>query len=333
MVLIILVKLLWAPIVDLLYIRRFGRRKCWLVPTTLLIGLSMLALSPFIDDLIGDEEHVKEPQIITITLVFFTICFLVTIQDVARDGWALTMLKKCNIGHVATCNSVGILVGYFIGFPLFTALEAKKIVSFSQFLFFWGIAFIVAIIVIALLKTESTSEEDSDVIQQYGLLESYTKLILIVKKKPVLMLAALLLTVNLMFAASNAITTLKLVDYGIPREKLALVYVFIFPIEIVISFLMTKYTTGPQPLNIFIKFVPLSLLLTITMLTFVWITPYMLKDNLNNIPVHYYVVYILIQGSYQVLQQARSVSQMAFFARISDRKFGGIYLTLLNTIR
>lgn len=318
---------------DLLYIRKFGRRKCWLVPTTLLIGLSMLALSPFIEDLIGDEENVKEPQISTITLVFFVICFLVTIQDVARDGWALTMLKKCNIGHVATCNSVGILVGYFIGFPLFTALEAKKIVSFSQFLCFWGIVFIVAIIVIALLKTESTGEEDSDVVQQYGLLESYRKLILIVKKKPVLMLAALLLTVNLMFAASNAITALKLVDYGVPREKLALLFVFIFPIEIVISFLMTKYTAGPQPLNIFIKLVPLSLFLSILMMAFVWFTPDLLKDKLNDIPVYYYVVYLLIQGTYQVLQQARSVSQMAFFTRISDRKFGGIYLTLLNTIR
>ena len=292
----------------------------------------MLTLSLFIDELIGDEENVKAPQIITITLVFFTICFLVTIQDVSRDGWALTILKKCNIGHVATCNSVGILVGYFIGFPLFTTLEAMKIVSFSQFLCFWGIVFIVAIIVIALLKTET--EEDSDVvIQPYGLLESYTKLIIIVKKKPVLMLTVLLLTVNLMFAATNAITTLKLVDYGVPREKLALLFVFIFPIEIVIPFIMTKYTTGPTPLTFFIKLVPLSLFLTILMFGFVLFTPYLLKNKLNNIPVYYYVFYIMIQGSYQVLQQARSVSQMAFFARISDRKFGGIYLSLLNTIR
>ena len=38
-------KLLWAPIVDSIYLKSFGRRKTWLVPTQYLIGLFMLALS------------------------------------------------------------------------------------------------------------------------------------------------------------------------------------------------------------------------------------------------------------------------------------------------
>lgn len=38
-------KLLWAPIVDSLYIRALGRRKTWLVPTQYLIGVFMLLLS------------------------------------------------------------------------------------------------------------------------------------------------------------------------------------------------------------------------------------------------------------------------------------------------
>ena len=28
-------------------------------------------------------------------------------QDVAVDGWALTMLKPKNVGYASTCNSVG----------------------------------------------------------------------------------------------------------------------------------------------------------------------------------------------------------------------------------
>ena len=35
-------KLLWAPLVDAAYVRRWGRRKTWLVPTQLLIGATML---------------------------------------------------------------------------------------------------------------------------------------------------------------------------------------------------------------------------------------------------------------------------------------------------
>lgn len=36
-------------------------------------------------------------------------------QDIAVDGWALTMLEKRNVGYASTCNSVGQTAGYFIG--------------------------------------------------------------------------------------------------------------------------------------------------------------------------------------------------------------------------
>ena len=39
------VKLLWAPIVDSLFIKRFGRRKTWLVPVQYFIGVTMLLLA------------------------------------------------------------------------------------------------------------------------------------------------------------------------------------------------------------------------------------------------------------------------------------------------
>ena len=38
-------KLLWAPIVDTVYLSSFGRRKTWLVPVQYLIGIFMLVLS------------------------------------------------------------------------------------------------------------------------------------------------------------------------------------------------------------------------------------------------------------------------------------------------
>lgn len=38
-------KLLWAPLVDALFFRRFGRRKSWIVPTQYLIALFMITLS------------------------------------------------------------------------------------------------------------------------------------------------------------------------------------------------------------------------------------------------------------------------------------------------
>ena len=53
-------KLLWAPIIDSLFIKKFGRRKTWLVPIQYLIGFGMMILSYYINGLL-DTEH-KQPR-------------------------------------------------------------------------------------------------------------------------------------------------------------------------------------------------------------------------------------------------------------------------------
>lgn len=89
------IKLLWAPLVDSLYFQRFGRRKTWMVPTQYLIGLFMLVLSTRIDGLLGTEsEATGHVDILTLTAVFFCLNFLAATQDIAVDGWALTMLAR-----------------------------------------------------------------------------------------------------------------------------------------------------------------------------------------------------------------------------------------------
>lgn len=117
------IKLLWAPIVDSLFWARFGRRKSWLIPTQYLIGLFMLILSVYVDHWLGDDS--ATPNIPVLTVVFFAMNFFAATQDIAVDGWALTMLKRRNVGHASTCNSVGQTAGYFFGYVVFIALESK----------------------------------------------------------------------------------------------------------------------------------------------------------------------------------------------------------------
>lgn len=83
-------KLLWAPIVDSVYWSRMGKRKSWLVPIQYLIGCLMLFLSTNVDDMLEGEE----PSIFYLVSVFFLLNFLAATQDIAVDGWALTMLRR-----------------------------------------------------------------------------------------------------------------------------------------------------------------------------------------------------------------------------------------------
>ncbi|XP_038621716.1 acetyl-coenzyme A transporter 1 isoform X2 [Tachyglossus aculeatus] len=117
-------KLLWAPLVDAVYFRGFGRRKSWLVPTQYVLGVFMIYLSTQVDLLLGGQDGRAAPDVVALTVAFFLFEFLAATQDIAVDGWALTMLSRENVGYASTCNSVGQTAGYFLGNVLFLALES-----------------------------------------------------------------------------------------------------------------------------------------------------------------------------------------------------------------
>lgn len=287
----------------------------------------MLILSQFVNTWLGNG-HDKLPRVPVITLIFFSLNFLAATQDIAVDGWALTMLKRRNVGHASTCNSVGQTAGYFLGYVVFMALESKDfcntylffdeprtegLVTLSGFLWFWGITFLVTTTLVALFKRENAESQNQTVDHpEYDLKESYNMLWKIMRMKPVLILTAILLTVKISFAACDSVTTLKLIDYGIPKEKLALLAVPLVPLQIVLPLIISKYTTGPRPMNVYIKAIPYRLILTLGIACFVWATPMMLGGRTDNIPIYYYVMLLLIYGCYQVTKLIRIIIIFAY---------------------
>lgn len=87
-------KLLWSPIVDAVYSRKFGRRKSWIVPIQAASGLLLVWLGSYIESLMNNVFNCQsakvngqaEANIRIITLIFFTLVFLCATQDVAVDG-------------------------------------------------------------------------------------------------------------------------------------------------------------------------------------------------------------------------------------------------------
>jgi hypothetical protein len=70
-------KLLWAPIVDALYLKRFGRRKSWLIPIQYLIGLVMITLSYYINDIliVAKTSTNSQPSKFNIIFIFSQFSF------------------------------------------------------------------------------------------------------------------------------------------------------------------------------------------------------------------------------------------------------------------
>jgi PAT family acetyl-CoA transporter-like MFS transporter 1 len=55
-------KLLWAPLVDAIYSKKFGRRKTWLIPVQYAIGFCMILLSYYINDILHQPSPNHHPR-------------------------------------------------------------------------------------------------------------------------------------------------------------------------------------------------------------------------------------------------------------------------------
>lgn len=338
-------KLLWAPIVDSLFWSRFGRRKSWLIPIQYLIGIFMLVLSAHVNQWLGG--HGIDPSVPALTAIFFSLNFLAATQDIAVDGWALTMLKRCNVGHASTCNSVGQTAGYFLGYVAFIALESAEfcnsylrtepsddgLVTLPGFLWFWGICFLSTTTLVAIFKKERTeySEHRHNDHEELNIIDSYKLLARIINMRPIKILAAVLLTVKFTFAACDSVTSLKLVEHGVPKDKLALLAVPLVPLQIFLPLFVSKYTTGPKPMEVYIKAIPYRIIFSIFATGIVWLTPFTMSDK-GEVPIYLYVILIVNYAFYQICLYGMFVAVMAFFAKISDPAVGGTYMTLLNTV-
>ena len=119
-------KLFWSPIVDVIYSQKYGRRKSWIFPMQLLMGLTMIYISYNFDSWSGASEGAL-PRVVLLTSWFFWLIFLTATQDIAVDGWALTILSEGNRELQAMCQTVGQTFGYALGFPVFLALNSQEI--------------------------------------------------------------------------------------------------------------------------------------------------------------------------------------------------------------
>jgi len=196
-------KLLWAPIVDAVFFKQFGRRKSWLVPVQFMAGLIMILGSGFVEKELGlgslgnvaetvaegvqaaITDIVAPMNVKGVTAFFFVLYFLMATQDIAVDGWALTMLSKNNRGRGPICNSIGQNIGYFLSFVGFLALNdaessetiwrplfrlpskpGQGLVSLGGFIKFMGIFMVVITAIVAVFKNEGKYYPNKSFISQ-----------------------------------------------------------------------------------------------------------------------------------------------------------------------
>ena len=335
------VKILWAPIVDSMYVKSIGRRKTWLIPVQLACGVVMLFGGAFIDVWLGSNKdgNASSPDAASLTIFFLVLYFFMATQDIVVDGWALTMLSRENVGYASPCNNIGQILGIFFANQGFIALSdpvwCRKylnietedgLVTLAGFIYFWGWFLIIVTILLTLFKKEipvDASEEPEGVVATYGEVVSTLRI------RAVQLLCIVLFTCRAAFGPVDAATNFKLQEYGMPKSDLAA----IGPILLIFSLIMPTITgraIANAPIDMFL----IGMVLKVCASGLVWAVFQMSIKRYqgNEAYPHFNMLLIIVMGLHELSGNLMSGSLMAFFSKIADPSIGGTYMTLLNTI-
>lgn len=81
-------KIIWSPLVDSYYNKTIGLRKTWIIPTQFFSGVMLYILGTKID------VYLENNNIFEMSILAFSVMFLVATQDIAVDGWGLSLCGK-----------------------------------------------------------------------------------------------------------------------------------------------------------------------------------------------------------------------------------------------
>ena len=326
-------KLLWSPIVDAVWSRRFGRRKSWIVPIQAISGLSMVYLGWKVDEMMVLAGADGGAGAWTFTGWWFLLVFLCATQDIAVDGWAISLLSIQNISYASTAQTVGLTAGTFLSHTVFLAFNAPDfanrwfrttpqdfgLMSLGGYMELAGWSYLIVTIGLAVLKREEKNR-DKD-----GIMEVYRSMWGILKLKNIVTIMIIHLIAKLGFVTNDAVTNLKLLDKGFGQANLALVVLIDFPFEISLGYYAGKWSTEYTPLRLwcwaFVARLAAAIFAQITIMIY----------PSNPVPAWYLLVVIAEHIYSTFMNTVMFVAVSAFHARIADPAIGGTYMTLLAT--
>lgn len=283
-------KILWSPIVDSFYIKKTGRRRSWIIPVQLVSGIMLWALGWCINHniIFAGVDDAYYPHrattshanlnISALTLCFLLLIFLCATQDIAVDGWALTILSKKSLSYASTAQTVGLNTGYFLSFTIFLTFNSSDfmnrylrnepldygLISFGGYLKLAGIIYIIATIYVIWYTTEHPAannrplplsvkkdDEKSTAIEynedvtsgNTSLLHVYRSFFKILRLPSVKSLILIHFISKFAFQCNEGATNLKLLEKGFKREDLAISVLIDFPFEIIFGYYVAKWSS------------------------------------------------------------------------------------------
>ncbi|MCJ1381970.1 hypothetical protein MMC17_005082 [Xylographa soralifera] len=327
-------KLLWSPIVDAVWSPKIGRRKSWILPIQFFSGFGMIYMGGRAAKMMVAAAAEDGSGVWTFTWWWFFLVFLCATQDIAVDGWALTLLSPPNLSYASTAQTVGLTAGQFLSYTVFLAFNSPDfankwfrqtpsdvgVMTLGGYLIFWGWVYLIVTFGLAFLKREDKTKERD------GIMEVYKSMLGILKLRNIQTIIIIHLIAKIGFQANDGVTNLKLLDKGFSQEDLALTVLIDFPFEISLGYIAGRWSTSYPPIHVWCWGFIGRLIAAVVAQATVMIFP---EGGVTS----WYLLTVIASHIFSTFTSTvMFVAISAFHARIADPVIGGTYMTLLATV-
>ena len=305
-------KILLAPMEDIYFLKSFGKRKTYIIPCQYLLILVLIFLSFIVNGLL------KELDVVSLCIIGFLLVTINAFQDVAVDGWVLTLLSNENVKWGAVAQTVGQAIGIIFGGSI--SVQLAFVIKLSNLIrIFAGIILLITLWVHLFIKEKNPKKNEYE-----GVWHLVKDLRGFYTNKNLRYCVIFCLTNNLGFAAILNTAPLKLIQKGLSKEALTTISMCIVPINLSLGFLMGHYGRIGKELTIFLKFY--VILFFHNVFLFILINAYDGTEG-STFLIFYSIVALIGEGTTTCVM----VNQGGFVNRISDVDVGGTFLTFLNS--
>jgi len=191
--------------------------------------------------------------------------------------------------------------------------------TLDSYLKFWGWAYLLITLGLALFKREERTKNTD------GIWEVYKVMGGILKLKNVQTFIVIHLIAKIGFQANDAVTSLKLLDKGFSQEDLALTVLIDFPFELGLGYYVGKWCQTSPPMQIWC-WAFLGRLFAAAFAQFV-VSIFPAGGTTT-----WYLLLVIVEHVYSTfMNTVMFVAVSAFHAKIADPVIGGTYMTLLAT--
>ena len=320
-----------GPFMDSFFLQRIGKFKTYIILPGLAIALILLAMSPFIEDLIKNQSAMG------LSPIWFSVCFFRFMIKAAIYTWSLNIVPQTQAKNVTIMISLGFFFGQALSYNIFLPMNSKdwlnqyifqvkhlnkELMTHRDLYMFISLSLALLAVYVALCvnNTNQISSQNSQEVEirRPPFLRTLKQIPVIFKQKNFLVFIFFNSLLIVMEKPIQHSLPLKMVEHGVPIEDLAVISSITLPFYIITCLLASRFIKRGRLMRNLLKIKILNLLLNLHLY---YILTVLRRDHYSN-----YIFFNLLLNSF-----VASVSQCDFFFwftylnYLADPSFGSVY--------